>query len=154
MLRLVRFPSPTILRRRVALALTVIAAVACADRVTTPDPAATDRASKDIIPPTNPFDDLWVSPHRAVNAGEAAWGTIHMKQPAPAGGAHIIIRSTNPKVASLDSTLFIPEGAVSQDFLVQTYSTPINIGIQVYADWGQWRVTGGFTVFHVPAPPA
>ena len=154
MFRLTRFTSPMVTLPRVALALTLIAAVACADRAATaPNHAATQRASSDIIPPTNPFDDLWVSPHREVVAGYSATGFVTMHTPAPPGGAHLKLRLAHATpFVSFDSNLVMPEGDTIQSFPVQTHPEPDNLGISLYADWGAtWRVTGAFNLLSSPS---
>src|SRR5262249_10342701 len=80
--------------------------------------------------------------------------TVTLKDPAPAGGARISLTSTNTSVASLDSIVVVPEGATSTTFHVQTYSTPINIGVGVSAVWGPWSAATSFTVVSVPPPPS
>ena len=132
-----------------ALALTFIAA-ACADQVATaPHKTTTQRASTDINPSV--FDSLWVTP-ADVNAGDAATGTIVLHQPAPAGGAHIIIKSYNTRVATVDTNLIVPEGARRKTFTIQTYPVPTNLADELDAYWGGAQISAFFSVMFVPAP--
>ena len=154
MLRFVRFTSPPMaILARMALALTLIAAVACADRdATAPLRSAAQRASTDINPPTNPFDDLWVSPRREVVAGHSAVGFVMLRAPAPAGGAHVVLQLAHPTpFVSLPSDVLVPAGDTIASFLVQTFPEPDTLGISFVADWGTWRATGAFGLLPSPS---
>jgi hypothetical protein len=141
--RIVRSTSP-------ALALTLIVAAACADRVpTAPHKTTTQRASADISPSL--FDSLWVTPSE-VNAGDVATGTIVLHQPAPPGGAHILIRNYNYRVATWDSNLVVPQGYTRMNFTIQTHPVPTNLGDQLDAYWAGSHVSAYFSVMFVPAP--
>lgn len=135
MLWLARFVSPIIKRPRAALFLTLIAVVACADRdATAPQRTpAQQRASMTINPA--PFDDLWISPN-VVESGDQASGTITLAAPAPAGGAHIRVKTRHPIIAPIDSDIVVPAGATSKTFVFQTYPTPLDVSVGVDADWG------------------
>jgi len=135
------------------LALTLIAAAACTDRVpTSPNKTPTQRASTDINPSPSLFDSLYVTPV-SVNAGDVALGTIVLHQPAPFGGAHILLRNYNYRVATWDSNLVVPQGFTRMNFAIQTNPTvPTNLGDQIDAYWAGSHISAMFGVMFVPAP--
>ena len=158
MLWLGRFSSPITMRPRLALALTLtfIAALACADRVANPlDRAPTDRASADINP--SPIDDLWISPNRAVVSGTSTTGTLTLRTPLPSD-TRVIVKLSHPTpYVSFDTILDMAAGTQSKSFPVYTSASPYQLGIYFYADVGTQRYTGnGFTLYptQAPEPPA
>ena len=123
MLWLTRYTPRIVRSTSTALALTLIVAAACADRVpTAPHKTTTQRASADISPSL--FDSLWVTPSE-VNAGDVATGTIVLHQPAPPGGAHILIRNYNYRVATWDSNLVVPQGYTRMNFTIPSRPTSV-----------------------------
>jgi hypothetical protein len=155
MLWLSRFTPRTVKRAPAALALTLIAAVACADRVpTAPLRTATQRASRDISPG---IDDLWISPYRRVTAGESPTGTISLKTPAPPGGLPVvIIMAHHSNYVIPDTTrLVVPENATSQTFTIQTLQEPDTLGVMfdAYLATGQTISGQGFTLYPGAPPP-
>ena len=122
MLWLSRFNPMTDKRARLALALTLIAAAACADRdATAPKLAPTDRASLDVNP--SALASLSISPN-PVESGDTVTGTITLAAPAPPGGAHVIVKPFDPLYVAIDSNIVVPEGATSKTFTVVTYASP------------------------------
>ena len=150
MLWLTRFTSRIVGRAPAALALALIAAAACADRtLTAPNKTPTQRASMDIN--TSLLDSLYVTPVN-INAGDVAIGTIVLHQPAPPGGAHILLRNYNYRVASWDSNLVVPQGYTRMNFTVQSHPVPTNLGDYVDAYWAGSHLQAYFAVMFVPAP--
>lgn len=66
-----------------------------------------------------------------VRGGRALTGTVELAAPAPAGGVTIRLTSSNPSVAGVPETVFIPEGATRATFTVTTVrvsaTTPVTI---------------------------
>jgi len=146
-----RFTHPIVKRTRaaLALALTLIAAFACADRATDPTLAATQRASKDIN--SAPIDDLWISPNRTVISGETATGYLTLVNP-PAAGTPVYLSPKHPNVyVTLPDTVLIWPGGNIASFLVQTIAEPYQLGVSTYALVGsQWYIGKGFTLLASP----
>src|SRR5262245_54801168 len=103
-----RFNLPTNKRACLALMLGLTAAAACADRASTsPKLASTERASLDVSP--GALASLSISPN-PVESGDTVSGTITLAAPAPAGGAHVIIKPFDPMYVAIDSNVVVPEG--------------------------------------------
>lgn len=135
-----RFNPPTNRRACVALVLGLIAAAACADRDSTaPRLAPTDRASLDVSP--GALASLSISPN-PVESGDTVSGTITLAAPAPAGGAHVIIKPFDPMYVAIDSNIVVPEGATSKTFTVVTYASPYQeYSTRIDADWGASHIS-------------
>src|SRR5262245_10389907 len=127
-------------RAGLALALTLVAAAACADRSSTaPQRMPGERASKNLDP--SALASLSISPN-PVESGDTVTGTITLAGPAPAGGAHIIIKPFDPMYVAIDSNLVVPQGATSKTFTVITYASPyVEYGTRIDADWGASHIS-------------
>src|SRR5262245_5631279 len=127
-------------RAGLALALTLVAAAACADRSSTaPQRMPGERASKNLDP--SALASLSISPN-PVESGDAVTGTITLAAPAPSGGAHIIIKPFDPLYVAIDSNLVVPQGATSKTFTVITYASPfVEYGTRIDADWGASHIS-------------
>lgn len=135
-----RFNPLTNKRASLALILGLIAAAACADRdAASPTLAPKDRASLDLNPGT--LASISITPN-PVESGDTVSGTITLTAPAPAGGAHVIVKPFDPLYISIDSNQVVPEGATSKTFTVITYASPfIDYSPRVDADWGASHVS-------------
>ena len=135
-----RFNPLTNKRTGLALALTLVVATACADRSTTaPQRTPTAHASRNLDP--SALASLSISPN-PVESGDTVTGTITLAAPAPAGGAHIIIKPFDPLYVAIDSNLVVPEGATSKTFTVITYASPyVEYGTRIDADWGPAHIS-------------
>src|SRR5439155_19933717 len=72
-----------------------------------------------------------------VNGGSTLTGTVHLSQPAPAGGLALVLKSDTPTAASVPETLTLPAGASSDTFSISTgpVSVVTDVGILVdFAD--------------------
>jgi hypothetical protein len=111
MLQLVRSTFSSIMRPRTALALTLIAAVACADRVATEPPhAATQRAS------TGASSDYSGTPAISVTPTAIGWGSVALGL-ATSGR---VIKITSTGTAPLAVYHLILGGTNPGDFLIDT----------------------------------
>ena len=143
--------SSPVARARAGLTLILLAAVAVAtacsdDPTTTTAPrVAPSRALADVAP--HPIDSLRVAPD-SVPGQYSASGRVVLHAPAPAGGATVVITSSNRGIASVspDSLVVVPAGAKAANFTVVTDYVPFNVPITLSAKYlGQTR-TANFTV--------
>ena len=83
---------------------------------------ATRSASLTVQPvpaPAPTLSSLTLSPSSVVGGAQASRGTVTLSAPAPAGGA-LITLSSSSGAASVPSSIFIPAGASSASFTVNT----------------------------------
>jgi hypothetical protein len=69
--------------------------------------------------PSPVVSTLTLEPAR-VRAGTPVVGTVTLSRPAPAGGAVVVLASSNPAAATIPPTLTVPEGALSGTFPIAT----------------------------------
>jgi len=74
---------------------------------------------KPVPPPAPTLSSLTLSPSSVVGGVQASRGTVTLSAPAPAGGAQITLFSSSG-AASVPSSVFIPAGASSATFTVNT----------------------------------
>jgi hypothetical protein len=55
-----------------------------------------------------------------VKAGSSVTGTVRLSAPAPAGGATVLLGSSNPALASVPASVVVAAGATSKTFVVST----------------------------------
>ena len=127
-------------RACIALALGLITAAACADRAATaPRLTPTERASLNLDPAA--LVSLSITPNPA-ESGDTISGTITLAAPAPAGGAHVIVKPFDPMYVAIDSDVVVPEGATSKTFTVVTYASPyVEYSTRIDANWGPAHVS-------------
>ena len=92
---------------------------------------ATQTASLTVTPSSLPtFSSLTLSPS-SVPGGNSSTGTVTLSGPAPAGGAQVILSSSNTGAARVPPSVTIAAGAASATFTVNTstvlFSTSVTI---------------------------
>jgi hypothetical protein len=92
---------------------------------------ATQTASLTVTPSSLPtFSSLTLSPS-SVTGGNSSTGTVTLSGPAPAGGAQVILSSSNTGAARVPPSVTIAAGAASATFTVNTstvlFSTSVTI---------------------------
>ncbi|MCP9494831.1 MAG: hypothetical protein MSG64_10295 [Pyrinomonadaceae bacterium MAG19_C2-C3] len=68
-----------------------------------------------------------------VTGGQTSTGTVTLFNPAPSGGLTVNLSSSDTAVATVPSTLAIPQGATSGTFTVQTSVATSNRNVQITA---------------------
>ena len=72
-------------------------------------------------------------------------GTVTLTQPAPAGGAQVLLSSSNG-AASVPTSVFIPAGATSASFTVRTSVVLISTSAAVSASYNGTTQTAALGV--------
>ncbi|PYN90011.1 MAG: hypothetical protein DMD87_03420 [Candidatus Rokuibacteriota bacterium] len=85
--------------------------------------------------PTGPIAWLhissWSLNPASVIGPSSSTGTVTLSAAAPAGGAAIILTSSNPAVATVPASVVVPAGATSADFTVSTNPVPVGASTTV-----------------------
>jgi len=79
-----------------------------------------------------------------VVGGNAATGTLTLNGPAPVGGISVALSSVNPALATVPTSILIPEGSISGSFPVSTTAVNASTTVDIIASYG--GVTQGATL--------
>jgi hypothetical protein len=111
------------------------------------------------VPPTVPaLQSVTISPG-SVSGGATATATATLNVAAPAGGAQVLLASSNTSAASVPASVTIPAGATSATFTVTTSSVNSTTTVSVGGEYGNsdraalFGVTGGRRGGSVLPPP-
>ena len=99
-----------------------------------------------VLPPVT-VSQLILNP-TTVLAGSASSATVTLTAPALAGGAVVTLSSSNPALAATPSSLFIPPGASSGEFLISANLVSTSTAANILASYG--GVTQGATITVIP----
>ncbi|AHG93198.1 hypothetical protein J421_5663 (plasmid) [Gemmatirosa kalamazoonensis] len=140
--------------RSLVLLAVVAAAAACTDAPATAPRFAAPRARADVGPTPTPIDSFRIDPD-SIPGSYYATGTLVLHAPAPAGGATVVITSSNNAVAWVapDSLVIVPAGTTRRTFTIFSGPDPVgSIPITFSATYlGQTR-TENLTVYQDPPP--
>jgi len=82
-------------------------------------------------PPVLSLSSLGLYPTIAIGGVQSSRGTVMLSGPAPAGGAQVLLSSSNTGAARVPSSVIVPAGATSATFTVNTsivlHSTSVKI---------------------------
>lgn len=81
-----------------------------------------------------------------VRGGQKVTGTIDLAAPAPAGGLTIQLASSNPSVAGVPKTVFIPEGATRATFTSTTKRVFFTTEVTITATLGDEVLSDDLTI--------
>jgi Putative Ig domain len=109
-------------------------------------------------PPTPALQSVTFSPG-SVSGGGTAIGTVTLNVAAPAGGAQVLLASSNTAAAAVPASVTIPAGATSATFTVHTASVSSTTTVSIGGEYGEndraglLGVTGGRHGGSVLPPP-
>jgi hypothetical protein len=96
------------------------------------------------------------APDRLLPTGGYSQGSVTLTAPAPAGGAIVMLQSTNPTVAALPPSITVPAGATSASFFIQVPSTSAgSTSLQAGTTANPWIVaskTFGWSIVSLDGP--
>jgi len=102
--------------------------------------------------PTQPrLGNLSLNPSR-VTGGNPVTGTVNLTAPAQAGGFVVNLSSSNTNVATVPSTVTVPEGATSATFTVSTRAVTTSTSVTISASAGGITRTASLRVNPFVAP--
>lgn len=83
----------------------------------------------------NPQDSLVLAPQDAVGP-QSATGTVILANPAPVGGTLVNLKSSKPSIASVPTTVTVPQGQTSANFPITTSLVTTNDSALITASGG------------------
>ncbi len=86
----------------------------------------------------------------SVAGGQSSQGTVTISGPAPAGGFSVGLSSSNTSVASVPSSVTVPEGSVSRTFTINTSSVGATTNATITASAGSAQDSQVLEVKRVP----
>jgi len=101
-------------------------------------------------PPTLSLSSLTLNPTTVIGGAQSSTGTVTLSGPAPAGGAQVMLSSSNG-AASVPSTVTVPAGAASATFPVNTTAVAASTAVTISASYA--GVTQTATLIVTPPPP-
>jgi hypothetical protein len=106
----------------------------------------TQTASLTLTPsPLPTLSSLTLSPSN-VTGGNSSTGTVTLSGPAPAGGAQVMLSSSNTGTARVPSSVTVPAGATRATFTVNTSTVFFSTSVTISASYGGITLTANLTV--------
>jgi hypothetical protein len=105
----------------------------------------TKTASLTVTPPPITVASLTLNPTSVVGGVQFSTGTVTLSRPAPAGGAQVMLSSSNG-AASVPSIVTIPAGSASATFTVSTSIVVISTSATISASYNNTIKSATLTV--------
>src|SRR2546425_249316 len=107
----------------------------------------TQTASVTVTPsPLPTLSSLTLSPTSVVGGAQSSTGTVTLNGPAPAGGAQVLLSSSNTGAATVPSSVTVPAGATSATFTVNTSMVLISTSATISASYNSTTRTASLAV--------
>jgi len=107
----------------------------------------TQTASLTVTPsPLPTLSSLTLSPTSVVGGAQSSTGTVTLNGPAPAGGAQVLLSSSNTGAATVPSSVIVPAGATSAIFTVNTSMVLISTSATISASYNSTTQTASLAV--------
>src|SRR5262249_20900546 len=104
--------------------------------------------------PTATLASLALNPTTVVGGAQSSVGTATLGSPAPAGGAHITLSSSNALAAGVPPSVTVSAGASSATFTVTTSAVGTPTPVTISASFGGATQTATLLVNPSPLPPS
>jgi len=104
-------------------------------------------ATLTVTPPPLPtVSSLTLNPTSVVGGLQSSTGTVTLSGPAPAGGATVMLSSSNTTVARVPSSVTVPAGATSATFTVNTSGVLLTTSANISASYNNTTRTATLAV--------
>src|SRR5437762_3343096 len=99
------------------------------------------------VTPTPPpvVSSLTLNPTRVIGGAQSSMGTVTLSGPAPAGGAQVMLSSSNG-AASVPSSVIVPAGSSSATFTISTSAVAASTPVTISASYGGVSTSASFAV--------
>src|SRR5207244_2787454 len=94
---------------------------------------------------------LTLNPTSVVGGLQSSTGTVTLSGPAPAGGAQVMLSSSNG-AASVPSSVTVPAGSSSANFTISTSAVAASTPVTISATYGGTSTSASLTVMPPPLP--
>jgi hypothetical protein len=102
-------------------------------------------------PPTVSLSSLSLSPTRVIGGAQSSTGTVTLSGPAPTGGVHVAVSSSNTAAARVPSSVTVATEATSATFAVSTSAVAASTTVTISASYAGETKTASLTL--TPPPP-
>jgi len=107
---------------------------------------ATRSAPLTVTPPPLPtVSSLTLNPTSVIGGLQTSTGTVTLSGPAPAGGAQVMLSSSNG-AAGVPSSVFVPAGATSATFALSTSVVLVSTSVTISASYNGTTQTATLSV--------
>src|SRR6266478_3118335 len=96
-------------------------------------------------PPPATLSSLTLNPTNVIGGTQSSTGTVTLSAPAPAGGATVMLSSSNG-AAGVASSVFVPAGATSATFAVTTSVVLVSTSVTISASYNSMTQTASLSV--------
>lgn len=123
--------------------------------VSDPHPAVLDfelSSSAPAPPPPPILSSLTLNP-TSVTGGNSSTGTVTLSGAAPAGGATVMLSSSNTATARVPSSVTVATGATSATFTVTTSAVAASTTVTISGAYGGATQSASLSVTPAPPPP-
>src|SRR5437879_324403 len=105
------------------------------------------------VTPTSPpaVSSLTLNPTSVVGGLQSSTGTVTLSGLAPAGGAQVMLSSSNG-AASVSSSVTVPAGSSSANFTISTSAVAASTPVTISATYGGVSTSASLTVMPPPLP--
>src|SRR3989440_97549 len=104
------------------------------------------RSSLTVTPPPLPtVSSLTLNPTSVTGGTQSSTGTVTLSGPAPAGGAQVMLSSSNA-AASVPSSVTVPAGSSSATFTVNTSIVLISTSATISASYNSTTQTASLAI--------
>jgi hypothetical protein len=108
--------------------------------------ATSNPATLTVTQPLPTLTSLTLNPTGVVGGLGSSTGTVTLSAPAPAGGAQVLLSSSNTGAATVPSTVIVPAGATSATFTVRTSGVLIATSSTISASYNGTTKTANLAV--------
>jgi hypothetical protein len=103
-------------------------------------------ATLTVTPPPLPtVSSLKLNPTSVIGGLQTSTGTVTLSAPAPAGGAQVMLSSSNG-AAGVPSSVFVPAGATNATFAVSTSVVLVSTSVTISASYNSMTQTASLSV--------
>src|SRR5207245_938465 len=107
----------------------------------------TQTATLTVTPlPLPTLSSLTLNPTSVIGGAQSSTGTVTLSGPAPAGGAQILLSSSNTGAARVPSSVIVPAGATTATFTVNTSFILFSTSVEISASYRSKTLTATLTV--------
>ena len=96
--------------------------------------------------PLPTLSSLTLNPTSVIGGAQSSTGTVTLSAPAPAGGAQIVLSSSNTGAASVPSSVTVAAGATSATFTTSTSAVAASTSVTISAAYGGVTQTASLTL--------
>jgi probable HAF family extracellular repeat protein len=100
-----------------------------------------------LVVPSGPRLDTFFLSSNTVYSAQPLTGTVTLREVAPSGGIKVTLTNSNPAVATVPTSVTVPQGQISKSFNITTAAAPtVSLGTIIKATYGTVTLQQSLTV--------